>query len=448
MIQVLFFDHPSYSVKWRRRVTSENQNPNFQADDVTLFSSLTLPNGAVLTNRLCKAAMEENLSDKGQAPGERLNTLYRRWALGGAGLILTGNVMIAPDALTGPGGVVLDDNSDLAPFQAWAEAGRAGGGHFWMQINHPGRQVYAAMGEEAVSASDIPVNLGQYSKLFSPPRALTAAEIETVVDRFATTAALAEKSGFTGVQIHAAHGYLINQFLSPLTNKRADKWGGSLENRARLLFETIKAVRARVSPAFCVAVKLNSADFQKGGFDETDARWVVERLGDMDVDLVELSGGSYESPAMQGRAKEGSTGQREAYFVEFARAIAQVARMPMMVTGGIRRLSVANDAITTNESGFGVAVLGVARALAFQPDLVKNWRTGETPDIHIPEVKWKNQTLAGVATMAVTKAQLERLAVGRDPKPNIRPVLALIADRMRTKARTKRYLNWRATNRG
>jgi len=411
-----------------------------------LFKPLTLPNGSVLQNRICKASMEENLSDEGQVPGDRLEALYTKWAEGGAGLILTGNVMISPDALTGPGGIVLENDARLELFRCWANAGRKHGSHFWMQINHPGRQVYAAMGEEAVSASTVNVNIPGYSKMFAKPRALTGQEIAGIIERFANTAMLAEQAGFTGVEIHAAHGYLINQFLSPLTNLRDDDWGGSLEKRARFLFEVIRAVRAKVSSKFCVAVKLNSADFQKGGFDTSDAKWVVERMNTQAVDLVELSGGSYESPAMQGNPQDGGSGKREAYFIDFARDIANVATMPIMVTGGIRRLKVACDAIKDDSAHFGVSVLGIARALAFEPNLPNNWRQNIAEDIYVPEVHWKNQTISAAANMALTNAQFERLGKGKAPKANLSPIFALIAELVRTKYRTRRYRAWRKSD--
>jgi len=424
-----------------------------------LFSPLQLPNGEVISNRLCKAAMEENLSDKGQIPGTRLYTLYEQWAKGGVGLILTGNVMIAPDALTGPGGVVLQDDSNISAFEAWARSGKGlGSGHeessvetgiqLWMQINHPGRQVYQAMGEQAYSPSDIQLDIGEMSKLFAKPRALSEAEIEEIIQRFANTSLLAEQAGFTGVQIHAAHGYLISQFLSPLTNRREDRWGGSLENRARILLEVIKAVRSRVQPNFCVSVKLNSADFQKGGFAQEDAKWVVEQLNSLDVDLVELSGGSYESPAMQGGAAQTdvqnntSTQQREAFFVEFARDIASVAKMPIMVTGGILRKEVAQDALQKDAAGFGVEMLGLARAMAFKPDLPNLWKAGDY-DVELPEVTWKNKMLGALAVMAIAKAQLNRLAHGKAPKSGVSPLYALISEQFKTKLRTRRYRRWR-----
>src|SRR6202008_1484171 len=222
----------------------------------SLFAPLTLPNGAVIPNRVAKAAMEENMADRGQIRGESLRRLYANWADVGAGLILSGNVMIDPAALTGPGGVVLDGRQPIEPFSAWARAAMRGGGQMWLQINHPGRQVFAAMGQEAVAPSAIGVDLGAYSHLFPVPRALDEAGIAAIVARFATTARLAEAAGFSGVQVHAAHGYLISQFLSPLTNRRTDAWGGELHNRARLLLDVVKAVRAKGSPAFCVSIKL------------------------------------------------------------------------------------------------------------------------------------------------------------------------------------------------
>ncbi len=189
--------------------------------------------------------------------------------------------------------------------------------------------------------------MGKHSKLFVRPKAMNDAEIQEVIARFAASAAAAERAGFTGVEIHAAHGYLISQFLSPLSNQRKDDWGDSLPNRARLLLDVVRAVRATVSARFCVAVKLNSADFQRRGFSEDDARQVILWLNELQVDLVELSGGSYESPAMQGRTADGRTLAREAYFLEFAKELAAVAHMPVMTTGGISRKAVAEQVLAS-----------------------------------------------------------------------------------------------------
>ena len=409
--------------------------------ETLLFQPLTLPNGQTIPNRIAKAAMEENMADAAHLPGPALLDLYRQWGAGGAGMLLTGNVMVAADAVTGPGGVVLDAKQPLAPFRDWARAGKAQGARMWMQINHPGRQVMLATNPEAIAPSAIPVELAGASKLFTPPRAMSDADIQRVIDQFATTAALAEQAGFDGVEIHAAHGYLLSQFLSPLTNRRCDPWGGSLENRARILIEIIRATRARVSPGFGVGVKLNSADFQKGGFEASDAVAVVQLLNDEAVDLVEISGGSYESPAMQGRPQHASTRLREAYFLDFARDIVAIARMPVMVTGGIRRRATAQDALTPDEDRAGVAMVGIAQAMAYAPDLPNQWHHAETA-VDVPAVHWKNRPLSGLATMAMTKLQLRRIGAGKAPNPRPWAPWALVRDQLGSRRRNRQYRNW------
>ena len=404
-----------------------------------VFSPFTLPCGAVLPNRLAKAAMEENMADKGQIPGPIILRLYQRWAEGGTGLLITGNVMVDGRAMTGPGGIVSEKDSDLAPFQAWAQTAKKNHTHIWMQINHPGRQVYAAMGGEVLSPSEVAVDLGKHSHLFGKPRAMTHEDIKQLVQRFVDTAVKAEQAGFDGVQIHAAHGYLISQFLSPLTNKRTDEFGGSIENRMRLLIAVIKAIRAQVAPRFAVSVKLNSADFQRGGFDADDAKAVVLAMNGLGVDLVELSGGSYESPAMQGTTADGRTLQREAYFLDFAKDIAQVANMPIMTTGGVRRLAVAEEVLT-----HGIDVVGMGTALAMNPSLPNDWQNDEQLSAHDPAVRWKDKTLSAIATMAVIKRQLQRMGQGKPPKPKASPIFSLINDRIRLNKLTKRYQDYLA----
>jgi 2,4-dienoyl-CoA reductase-like NADH-dependent reductase (Old Yellow Enzyme family) len=402
-----------------------------------LFSPLKLPCGASIPNRLGKAAMEENMSAPGQIPGDTLTGLYRRWAQGGAGLIITGNVMVDGRAMTGPGGVVLQQGTPLEPFKCWAKAAQEGGAQVWMQLNHPGRQVFARMGGNCWAPSAVALDMGKHSHLFQQPKAMDEAEIAELIGRFATSAQLAEQGGFNGVQIHAAHGYLISQFLSPLSNRRTDQWGGSLENRARLLCEVIRAVRARVSPGFAVAVKLNSADFQRGGFDHADALATLKLLNDLPVDLLELSGGSYESPAMQGRTADGRTLAREAYFLEFAASLARHARMPLMTTGGIRRRSVAEQVIAQ-----GVAMVGMATALTLVPDLPARWQAGEDTQAELSPVNWSDKTLAAMATMSVIKRQLRLLGARRNSKPKASPLLSLILDQLRIKRLTGRYRAW------
>ena len=250
-----------------------------------LFAPLALRSGLVLRNRIAKAAMEEGMAGHAQLPDQRLTSLYRRWGDGGAGLLITGNVMVHAEALTGPAGVVLDEGAPLEPFADWAAAGKAGGAAMWMQLSHPGRQVQARMPGVVWGPSAVGVELGKHSKRFGSPVAMTQGQIGATVARFAVTAARAAQAGFDGVEVHGAHGYLLSQFLSPLANRRTDRWGGPLENRARMLLDVVRAIRSAVPSSFAVAVKLNSADFQRGGFEADDAQRVIAMLAPLGVDL-------------------------------------------------------------------------------------------------------------------------------------------------------------------
>jgi len=405
-----------------------------------LFSPLVLRSGARLRNRIAKAAMEEGMAGSSQLPDERLISLYRRWGAGGAGLLITGNVMVHAEALTGPGGVVLDDRAPLDPFTRWAEAGTAGGAAMWMQISHPGRQVQARMPGVAWGPSAVAVELGKHSKRFGQPVAMTKEQISATVKRFATAAGLAERAGFDGVEVHAAHGYLLSQFLSPLVNKRRDEWGGGLENRARLLLDVVRAIRMVVSSSLTVAVKLNSADFQRGGFDANDAAKVIAMLEPLGVDLVELSGGSYESPAMAGRPAGARTAAREAYFLELAAELARTSPLPLMLTGGITRRDTAEAVLAS-----GVALIGMATAMAVTPDLPDRWRAGLEATQRLEPVTWPDKTLASAASMSLARHQMRRITRGQDPTGKTRPLYALACDQRRQRRALGRYRAWLET---
>ena len=419
-----------------------------------LFTPLTLPNGVSLQNRICKAAMEENMAEAGQVPGRALINLYEAWANAktasdtGPGLILSGNVMVDPTAMTGPGGVLLEAGSLDAPavrqnFEDWATAGKAGGSKFVMQISHPGRQVYANMGVEPVSASATKVTLdGMAEKMFGPARALSEDEIRGLIRRFAETALAAQAAGFDGVQVHGAHGYLVAQFLSPLTNLREDAWGGPLENRARFLLEIIRAIRDRVNSDFIVGVKLNSADFQRGGFDIAESEQVVDWLNGEAVDFVEISGGNYESSAMMGNSEDGrvesSTAKRELFFFDFAKRISETARMPLMVTGGVTKRATAENALAEA----GVDLIGIARAFAYNPSLTADWRDDKAAEIQISRANWKDKAMGSLAGMAMTKQQLYRIGDGLPLKRKQNALLALLGQQIKTGKLTKRYRAW------
>ncbi|MEU6577513.1 NADH:flavin oxidoreductase/NADH oxidase family protein [Streptomyces sp. NPDC046805] len=408
-----------------------------------LFSPLSLRSGQVLNNRIAKAAMEENMAGEGQLPGKELFGLYRRWAEGGTGLLITGNVMVHAEALTGPAGVVLDEAAPLEPFVEWAKAAKSGGGAVWMQINHPGRQIGSDMPGVVWGPSAVAVDLGKHSSRFGKPVAMTPEQIQATVTRYAVTAQRAEQAGFDGVEVHAAHGYLLSQFLSPLVNKRPDQWGGSLENRARMLLDVVRAVRAAVSPSFAVAVKLNSADFQRGGFDADDARQVIEMLAPLGVDLVELSGGSYESPAMSGRPADARTQAREAYFLDLAKDLVRTSPLPLMLTGGITRRDTAERVLAS-----GVALVGMGTALAVTPELPDRWRQGREADEQLRPVTWSDKALASAAGMAQVRHQMRRIARGSRPTPSTHPGLALISEQRKQRRALRRYRAWLSASQG
>ncbi len=348
-----------------------------------LDKPLALPNGATVKNRIAKAAMTEGLADEYNRATIRHATIYRRWAEGGAGLLLTGNVMVDKRYLERPGNVVIDgeqDDEQLAALRVWASAARDAGADIWMQLSHAGRQSPKIVATEPVAPSAVELGLpgGQFAK----PRALLSEEIENVIARFVNAASVAKQTGFTGVQIHAAHGYLISEFLNPLVNQRTDEWGGSLENRARLLMRVIEAVRANVGSGYPISVKLNSSDFQKGGFGPEDSLRVAQWLNDAGVDLLEISGGSYEQPAMMDiegmearyeETKGASTRAREAYFLTYAEEIRKVAKMPLMVTGGFRSRVGMEEAITSGACD----VCGIARPLCVDPAVPHKLISGE-----------------------------------------------------------------------
>jgi 2,4-dienoyl-CoA reductase-like NADH-dependent reductase (Old Yellow Enzyme family) len=354
---------------------------------------LRLPCGTLLPNRLAKAAMTEGLADPLLRATPALGRLYRTWSEGGAGLLITGNLQVDRFDLERPGNVAIDlseprtfDAEARERLAAWARAGTVNGNQLWVQISHAGRQTPRYVTGRPLAPSAVQLDLlGNYAR----PRALTEAGILDLIGRFAHAGRVVREAGFTGVQVHGAHGYLISSFLSPVTNQRTDAWGGSLANRARFLLETLRAVRQAVGRDFPVALKLNSDDFRKGGFTHEDCLQVVAWLNDESVDLLEVSGGTYEQPRLigfEGRSEDAmpvrrSTRAREAYFLDYASAIRQVARMPLMVTGGFRTREGMTAAIGNGAGSGDCDVIGLGRPLCWMPDFPRKLLARETQDI-------------------------------------------------------------------
>lgn len=383
-----------------------------------LHEPLNLPCGLVLPNRIMKASMSEALAEPTHAPGARLEQLYRTWSRGGYGLLITGNVMVDRTQLGEPGNVVIENDRDLDALTRWSKSAHDGGVPIWAQLNHPGRQSNPlAIGHTPVAPSAVPLTLPGSAT----PRELTAAEIEDILERFVTAATVCETAGFDGIQIHAAHGYLVTQFLSPLSNLRTDEWGGDPARRMRFLLEIVRRIRARVSPGFAVGVKLNSADFQRGGFSEDESRAVVAALAEEGIDLLEISGGNYESPAMAGSAAA-STRAREAYFLDYARTVRQIAGgVPLAVTGGFRSRAAMQEALHAGDCD----VVGIARPAATVPDAAAAVLSERVPVLETRELSYgipralgkviDGKALDGVLGIGWHTDQLHRMGAGKEP---------------------------------
>ncbi|WP_323792097.1 NADH:flavin oxidoreductase [Nocardioides sp.] len=385
-----------------------------------LDQTLTLPSGLTLPNRIVKAAMTENLADAANQPTGRHERLYRRWAEGGSGLLVTGNLMVDRRFLERSRNIVADRHLDVVRLGRVRQA--AGTTPIIAQLNHPGRQTnrFIARTPVAPSASGAVPMMG----LFGKPRALASGEIDEIVESFGTAAALCEKAGLDGVQIHAAHGYLLAQFLSPHVNRRTDAWGGDVAGRARALLASVRAARQATGDGFTVAVKLNSSDFRHGGFTEDDAEQVVRLLVEEGVDLIEVSGGTYESPALFGIGVDETpvphlASVKEAYFAAFAQRARRAApEVPIMLTGGIRTRA-AMEALL---AGGAVDLIGLGRPLAIDPDLPHALLKGaagiELPSYTLP-------TVAGMAGESEWyEVQIGRLGDGRDVAPGLHPARA------------------------
>lgn len=333
-----------------------------------VFRPLELPCGVILKNRIIKSAMSDSLGDGRGNPTEGQMRIYERWADGGVAASIIGEVQVSAAFAEKPGNLVLRCDSDLSAFRALARRGSAQGSQLWLQLGHAGAMAYPPISHaKGPSAIDVPG---------LSCAALTLDEVQSLPGEFARTARLAQQLGFGGVQIHAAHGFLLSQFLSPLFNQRHDAYGGSVESRMRLLLEVVDAVRAAVDSSFVVAVKLNSTDQLEGGFESHDALQVIAALDGTGIDLIDISGGTYFPGA---KSASDSTGSGP-YFVEFATRARQRTDKPLMVTGGFKTRQQVVEAI----SGRGVDLAGIARALVLDPDLPRSWRSDVAIDPQFP----------------------------------------------------------------
>ncbi|PWY80731.1 FMN binding oxidoreductase [Aspergillus sclerotioniger CBS 115572] len=351
-----------------------------------ISQNLTLKCGLQLENRLVKAAMAEHMADGNSLPTELHDRAYAEWGRGGWGMLLTGNVQVDRMYLGGAGDNTVNpaiEDELIRRWKSWAAASTSHGTPTVMQISHPGRQSPLGAGARCmfaknVSPSAIPLDLGSglMAKLtsavvFGTPREMTQNDIDHVIQQFVYTARLAHRAGFQGVQLHAAHGYLLAQFLSAKTNRRTDSYGGLSAGRVKIVLEIIHAIRAAVPATFGVGIKLNSVDHQS----KSELNSCIEQLKlivEAGVDFVEISGGTYEDPRMMGATpqpvpeKSARTVAREAFFLEFARAIrAEFPGIPLMVTGGFRTRQGMEKALADGDCD----MIGIGRPAVLHPTL-------------------------------------------------------------------------------
>lgn len=335
----------------------------------TLFHPLELPCGTVLKNRIVKSAMSDSLGDGCGNPTDAQIRLYQRWADGGVAAMIIGEVQGSPHFAEKPGNLVLHADSKPAIFKKLARKGAGNNAQLWLQLGHAGAMAHPPISTpKGPSVIDMPgLNC----------EALTFEEIRSLPTEFAATALRAQSLGFSGVQIHAAHGFLLSQFLSPLFNKRKDEYGGSIHARMRLLVEVVDEVRNAVDAHFVVAVKLNATDQLAGGFEEDDALAVVSALDNTGIDLIDISGGTY-FPGARSASDKVASGP---YFLDFARRARMRTDKPLMVTGGFKTLDQAVNAISSGSTD----LVGLARALVLDPDLPNSWLADQPGNLAFPK---------------------------------------------------------------
>lgn len=380
-----------------------------------LTDKLELPCGVILPNRLAKSAMSENMASSDHIPGPEFPRAYQAWVDGGTGLIITGNVMVDSRHRGEPNNVVIEEGLDNhEQLKQWASVSKKSDSQIWVQLNHPGKQTPKYLTPEPVGPSAIPL-APPLDAMFNQCRELKDEEIKDIISRFAHAAEVCKQVGFDGVQIHGAHGYLVSQFLSPRHNKREDHWGGTPEKRMNFVLEVYQAMREKVGANYPIGIKINSADFSKGGFTPEEAIEVAKKLSESGIDLIELSGGSYEKPAMTGVKVKESTAKREAYFLEYAEAIKQVAKCPVMVTGGFRTGEFMREALDNGS----LDLIGLARPLCLNPNMSKQLLNGEPVNSEVRQLTSGIKAIDKVFPLEIIwyTMQIHRLGQGLPPKP-------------------------------
>ena len=388
--------------------------------ETLLGQPLDLPCGVQLKNRLVKSAMSDSLGDGAGNPTEPQMKLYERWAEGGATLSLIGEVQVSPYFPEKPGNLVLVPDADMSAMQALAKRGSANGAHIWPQLGHAG-----ALAHLPISQPKGPSPLDVEGLRCD---GMSLEDIHELPGAYARAATLAREAGFGGVQIHAGHGFLFSQFLSPLFNRRTDAYGGPVAGRFRVIGEVIDAVRQAVGVSFPIGIKINSTDKLVGGLTEDDALEVVRLLDNTSIDLIDVSGGTYFPGAASSSDGASSSGP---YFIDFARRAKEVTSIPIMLTGGFETRDQAAAALQNGSAD----AISLARAMVLNPSLANAWLrdAGGDPDFPI-----FNAPPRGGVT-AWYSMRLTALGEDTESKFDLSPTAALEAYEARDAQRCERW---------
>lgn len=336
-----------------------------------LNRSLELPCGAVIKNRLMKSAMSDSLADGEGNPTHTQSRLYERWAEGGIGLSIVGEVQVDSRFPEKPGNLVLTEHSNLKDLQMLTSRASINNAHIWPQLGHAGGLAYKPLSDPKGPS---PIKVSEFECA-----GMSEQEISLLPVIYAKAAKIAKKAGFTGVQIHAGHGFLLSQFLSPLFNHRQDQYGGSIEARSKIVMEIIEKVRCAVGPTFPIGIKMNSSDQLEGGLTQDEALEVIGILNQTSIDLIEISGGSY-FPGAKSSSDSASSGP---YFVDFAVKARKLTSIPLVVTGGFKTYDQVIGALSLN----AVDSIGLGRALILNPELPNEWIDGSSVVPRFPKFK-------------------------------------------------------------
>jgi 2,4-dienoyl-CoA reductase-like NADH-dependent reductase (Old Yellow Enzyme family) len=395
-----------------------------------LSKPLLLPCGIKLPNRLAKSAMSENMASKEHVPGQKFLNAYAQWAKGGTGLLISGNVMIDSEYRGEANNVVIEKGLDnLKELKNWASSTAGTTSQIWIQLNHPGKQTPKFLTKIPVAPSAIALK-PPLNTMFNQPRELTHEEILDIISRFAYAAKTCQKMGFNGVQIHGAHGYLVSQFLSENHNQREDEWGGSIEKRMKFVTKIYQAMRKEVGGKFPIGIKINSADFTKGGLSNEEAILVSKKLSDLGIDLIEISGGSYEKPVMTGSPIKDSTIKREAYFLEYAKEIKVTVDCPVMVTGGFRTREFMETSLSKGE----LDLIGLARPLCINPNFSNQLLSGENVVSEVKPLTSGSKVLDTIFPLEIIwyTMQIKRMGENKRPSPKASVYSAILSTALDT----------------